>query len=124
MTLQYISFVLSCVALFAYCHVLSMLCFVVLFPNTQEGGDVLLPGGYKELMQEIAEGLRINLESSVTAIDYSGDSVQVTYKDSSGNDVTSMASHVIVTVPAGVLANGYSCDLSVFFVVSVLTPYF
>jgi polyamine oxidase len=87
-----------------------------LFPNTtQEGGDVLLPGGYKELMQEIAKGIQINLESSVTAIDYSGDSVQVTYKDASGNDIKSMASHVIVTVPAGVLAHGYSCDLFPFY---------
>jgi hypothetical protein len=112
MTLRFISLVLSCVAYrlvlpVAYCLVLSLVFVLLSCSPTQEGGDVLLPGGYKELMQEIAEGLRINLESSVTAIDYSGDSVQVTYKDASGNDVTSMASHVIVTVPAGVLAHGY-----------------
>ena len=56
-------------------------------------------GGYRRLLEPLAAGLDIRSSTPVTAIRVSGQGVEVT--DASGG--TERASHVLVTVPVGVL---------------------
>ena len=62
------------------------------------GPDVILPGGYTQLSQHLADGLDIRRGTEVTRISYGGDQVHI---DTSRGEVT--ADRVIVTVPLGVL---------------------
>ncbi len=63
-----------------------------------DGPDVLLPGGYGQLVHHLARGLRIRLGAAVTRIEHRGPGVVV--ETSLG---TVSADKVIVTVPLGVL---------------------
>ncbi|MBK6579091.1 MAG: FAD-dependent oxidoreductase [Sandaracinaceae bacterium] len=65
------------------------------------GGDQLIVGGYGQLIERLAEGLDVRLSEVVTRIEY--DATGVTVHASSG---AVMGSHVIVTVPLGVLRAG------------------
>ena len=67
-----------------------------------DGGDQVLDGGYIRLLEPLADGLDVRLSNPVTSIAYSDDSVTVTTK--SGE--THTGSHVLVTVPLGVLQAG------------------
>ena len=63
----------------------------------------MLPsGGYQRLVATLADGLSITTGSDVTGIDGSDDGVTVTTADGS----THHATHVLVTVPLGVLKAG------------------
>lgn len=62
------------------------------------GGDHVPVGGYKVLVDKLAEGIDVRLSEPVTAIDYTSETVVVT--TGAG---TYEASHVIVTVPLWVL---------------------
>lgn len=64
-----------------------------------DGGDALFPGGYDQIVQDLAAGLEIRTGQVVTGIAPDGAGVAVTLKD--GSVLT--ADHVIVTVPLGVL---------------------
>ncbi len=64
-----------------------------------DGGDVLFPGGYDQIIQHLAEGLKIRTGQVVTRIAPDGAGVAVTLKD--GSVLT--ADHAVVTVPLGVL---------------------
>jgi polyamine oxidase len=66
------------------------------------GGDQVPIGGYQNLTELLAEGLDVRLSEPVYAIDWSGDTVYV-----ETDDDTYAASHVIVTVPLGVLKAGH-----------------
>lgn len=67
------------------------------------GGDVLLPGGYSQIVAVLAEDKEITLEQPVTAIDYSGELVSV---QTQKGDVL-LAKQVVITVPLGVLKKQY-----------------
>lgn len=64
------------------------------------GDDVLFPGGYDVIPNYLAQGLDIDLETVVSAIDYTGSLVQVT-----AGGTNYAAQYAIVTVPLGVLKN-------------------
>ena len=64
--------------------------------------DMLPSGGYQRLVATLAEGLSITTGAVVTAIDGADDGVTVTTADGS----THRATHVLVTVPLGVLKAG------------------
>lgn len=66
------------------------------------GGDVVIPGGYSQVTDVLAEGLDIRLDHAVERIDYSGDDVEVT----TGSGQAFAADRVIVTVPLGILKSG------------------
>ena len=66
------------------------------------GGDVVIPGGYSQIADALAEGLDIRLDHAVERIDYSGDEVEVTI----GSGEAFAADRVIVTVPLGILQSG------------------
>uniref|UniRef100_A0A673TK95 [histone-H3]-N(6),N(6)-dimethyl-L-lysine(4) FAD-dependent demethylase n=1 Tax=Suricata suricatta TaxID=37032 RepID=A0A673TK95_SURSU len=66
------------------------------------GDHTLLTPGYSVILEKLAEGLDIRLESPVQSIDYSGDEVQVTIAD--GTVCT--AQKVLVTVPLALLQKG------------------
>ena len=65
------------------------------------GPDVILPGGYTQLSQHLANGLDIRQNAAVTRIDHGGNEVRL---DTAQGAVT--ADRVIVTVPLGVLKAG------------------
>ena len=65
-------------------------------------GDMLPSGGYQRLVATLADGLSITTGSVVTAIDSDDDGVTVTTADGSRQRAT----HVLVTVPLGVLKAG------------------
>lgn len=67
-----------------------------------EKGDFRLKTGYTALMQQLAEGLDVRLNTAVAHIGYSADRVQVTTADGA----THRAAHAIVTLPLGVLKAG------------------
>ena len=67
------------------------------------GQDVVFPGGYRQIIDTLADGAAIRLRQAVTAIDYSGTGVVLT--TSAG--ATFEAAGVIVTVPLGVLKKGH-----------------
>uniref|UniRef100_A0A8C7BYS8 Lysine demethylase 1B n=1 Tax=Neovison vison TaxID=452646 RepID=A0A8C7BYS8_NEOVI len=66
------------------------------------GDHTLLMPGYSVIIEKLAEGLDIRLESPVQSIDYSGDEVQVTVTDGTGYT----AQKVLVTVPLALLQKG------------------
>ena len=66
------------------------------------GGDVVIPGGYSQVTDVLAEGLDIRLDHAVERIDYSGDEVELT----TGSGQAFEADRVIVTVPLGILKSG------------------
>jgi monoamine oxidase len=66
-----------------------------------KGPDVILPGGYTQLSQNLAKGLDIRTTTEVKRIAHSGETVRI---ETSQGDVT--ADRVIVTVPLGVLKAG------------------
>ncbi|MBK9745325.1 MAG: FAD-dependent oxidoreductase [Chloroflexi bacterium] len=65
------------------------------------GDDVVFPGGYRQIVERLAEGLDIRLGQVVTALYHDGAGVEV--ETSSGVFV---ADRVIVTLPLGVLQRG------------------
>lgn len=65
------------------------------------GDDVILPGGYVQIVDFIAQGLDIRLNHVVTAVEYGSNGVTVT---ANGTDFT--ADRAVVTVPIGVLKAG------------------
>ncbi|MFN8032410.1 MAG: FAD-dependent oxidoreductase [Mycobacterium sp.] len=66
-----------------------------------EGDDVLFPGGYGQLTDRLATGLRTLLEHTVTRVDWTRDGVTVTTDKG-----VFAAGRVIVTLPLGVLQSG------------------
>ncbi len=66
-----------------------------------EGGDVLFPGGYDQIIQKLAKGLDIQLQQKVTAIEYGNNGVTV--KSDRG---TFQADAAVITLPLGVLKSG------------------
>ncbi|MGB0387059.1 MAG: flavin monoamine oxidase family protein [Ardenticatenaceae bacterium] len=71
---------------------------MALNPDYEDGKDFVIKGGYSRLIERLAGGLHVRLGTTVEAIRYDNDGVEV---------VTSkgafQGSHVIVTVPLGVL---------------------
>ncbi len=67
-----------------------------------DGGDVLFPGGYDQIVQHLAEGLEIRTDQIVTAIAPEGAGAALTLADGS----VLAADHVVLTVPLGVLKAG------------------
>lgn len=75
-----------------------------------KGDDVLFPGGYGQLPTYLAKGLSVITGQPVTAIDWTSSGVTVTTKSA-----THQGSHVVVTLPLGVLKSGsvrFGHDLS------------
>lgn len=67
-----------------------------------DGGDVLFPGGFDQIVQHLARDLDIRTGQVVTALAPEGDAVRVTLAGG-GSEV---ADHVVLTVPLGVLKSG------------------
>lgn len=67
-----------------------------------DGGDHVIKGGYQRLVEKISAGIEITLNSKVERVKYSDSEVQIY----TTNDKELIASHVIVTVPLGVLKAG------------------
>jgi monoamine oxidase len=65
------------------------------------GSDLILPGGYIQLVQHLARGLTIRLGTEVNRVSYGGSGVRI---ETSGGAVE--ADRAIVTVPLGVLKAG------------------
>lgn len=65
------------------------------------GGDWYVHGGYRELVDELADGLDIRLSTPVDRIEWNGQRVRL-----HGPTGVLNASHAIVTVPLGVLRAG------------------
>ncbi len=63
-----------------------------------DGGDVIFPGGYDQVLEQLTAGLRISTAQHVSAIDYTAAPVRVTTDKG-----VFEAEKVIVTVPLGVL---------------------
>jgi monoamine oxidase len=76
---------------------------LLFFDDTEmlEGGDALVPGGFDTIVNLLAEGLDVRLNSPVSRIAYNDFGVTVT---AAGERFD--ASYVIVTVPLGVLQAG------------------
>lgn len=68
-------------------------------PDSLRGGDHVLEGGYAGLIEPLAKGLDIRLGDPVTQIAYDDEGVVVT----TASGKTYAGSHVVVTVPLGVL---------------------
>lgn len=66
-----------------------------------EGGDHFPEGGYGDLVDALADGLQVELEHPVDAVRVLDDAVEV---DAAGE--TFEGTHVLVTVPVGVLKRG------------------
>ncbi|MGD9620305.1 MAG: flavin monoamine oxidase family protein [Mycolicibacterium sp.] len=66
-----------------------------------DGPDLILPGGYTQLVNHLAEGLTVRLGTEVTGIAHDGSGVRL---ETSQGVMT--ADRVIVTVPLGVLKAG------------------
>ena len=65
------------------------------------GGDVILPGGYTQLTQHLARGLKIRLSTEVSRVMHGGSGVRI---ETSQGVVE--ADRAIVTIPLGVLKAG------------------
>lgn len=65
------------------------------------GGNVVLVGGYRSLVDHLGEGLDVSLEEPVLAVEHGGNGVIVSTTRRSLS-----ADHVVVTVPVAVLARG------------------
>lgn len=66
-----------------------------------DGGDVLFPGGYDQIINAMAEGLDVRLNQKVRRIAYDAESVTVTT-----NQAEFEADRVVITLPLGVLQQG------------------
>ena len=66
------------------------------------GGDVVFPGGYRQIIDALAGDRDIRPGHAVTEIDYAGDRIFVT----TAGRATFEAARVVVTVPLGVLKKG------------------
>ncbi|XP_071469817.1 lysine-specific histone demethylase 2 isoform X1 [Marmota flaviventris] len=66
------------------------------------GDHTLLSPGYSAIIDKLAEGLDIRLNSPVQSIDYTGDDVQIRTTDGTGFS----AQKVLVTVPLAILQKG------------------
>lgn len=67
------------------------------------GGDVVLPGGYRQIVDVLASGVTVRRGQAVSGIDHSGPAIVVT----TAADTTFEAARVIVTVPLGVLKDDF-----------------
>lgn len=74
---------------------------LALNPDYEQENDYVIEGGYDRLVQRLAAGLNVRLETAVEAIRYDTDGVEVVT-----NEGSQRGSHVIVTVPLGVLKAG------------------
>lgn len=63
-----------------------------------EGGDVILPNGYIEILESLVDGYDVTLDTIVNRVDVSSDAVQV-----SAGSTSFTADAVLITVPLGVL---------------------
>ena len=70
------------------------------------GGDSSIPGGTKSIIDTFGKEItdRVRLQSPVSKIEWSGDGVTA-YSESQGSSYVFCASHVISTLPLGVLQN-------------------
>lgn len=67
--------------------------------NPDDGGsDYVISGGYRKLIEQLADGLDVHLETKVDSIRYGDNGVSVTTAEG-----TYEGAHAIVTVPLGVL---------------------
>lgn len=67
------------------------------------GGDVVFPGGYRQIVDVLASGVTVRRGQVVTEVDHSGPNIVVT----TAGGATFEAAGVIVTVPLGVLKDGF-----------------
>ena len=67
------------------------------------GGDVVFPGGYRQIVGVLASGVAVRRGQAVTEIDHSGSTIGVT----TAAGATIEADRVIVTVPLGVLKEDF-----------------
>ena len=67
------------------------------------GGDVVFPGGYRQIVDVLANGVAVRRGQAVTEIDHSGPAIVVTTAAGAAFE----AARVIVTVPLGVLKEGF-----------------
>ncbi len=67
------------------------------------GGDVVFPGGYRQIVDVLAKGVAVRRGQAVTEIDYSASTIVVT----TAGGATFEADMVIVTVPLGVLKEDF-----------------
>ena len=67
------------------------------------GGDVVFPGGYRQIVDVLASGVTVRRGQAVTEIDHSGPAIVVT----TAGGATFEAARVIVTVPLGVLKDDF-----------------
>ena len=67
------------------------------------GGDVVFPGGYRQIVDVLARGVAVRRGQAVTEIDHSESAIALT----TAGGATFEADRVIVTVPLGVLKNDF-----------------
>lgn len=67
------------------------------------GGDFVFPGGYGQVVDVLASGVAVTTGHAVTGIDHSGSTIVVT----TDGGATFEADRVVVTVPLGVLKDGF-----------------
>lgn len=67
------------------------------------GGDVVFPGGYRQIVDVLASGVTVRRGQAVTEIDHSGSNIVVT----TATGATFEAARIIVTVPLGVLKDDF-----------------
>ena len=67
------------------------------------GGDFVFPDGYRQIVDVLASGVAVRTGQAVTVIDHSGAAIVVT----TAGGATFEAGRVIVTVPLGVLKEGF-----------------
>ena len=70
--------------------------------SAYNGYDVVFPGGYRQIVDTLADGVVIRLRQAVTEIDHAGTSIVLT----TAAGATFEATRVIVAVPLGVLKKG------------------
>ncbi|MYA12151.1 MAG: FAD-dependent oxidoreductase [Gemmatimonadetes bacterium] len=71
--------------------------------SSYRGGDVVFPGGYRQIVDVLASGVAIRRGQAVTEIDHSGSTIVLT----TAAGATLEADRVIVTVPLGVLKDDF-----------------
>ncbi len=67
------------------------------------GGDVVFPGGYRQIVDVLASGVAVRRGQAVTEIDHSGPAIVLTTASGAAFE----ADRVIVTVPLGVLKDDF-----------------
>jgi monoamine oxidase len=70
-------------------------------PSDFDGDEVILPGGYDQIVTELAKGLQIKLNHVVKKIEYTPERVTVTT-----NQGIFRANYAVITLPLGVLKTG------------------